>query len=85
MADFSSGRAQFRHRSRKTEQGLRQPQSPISPGPQCYASGTGDQFVRLAFSFLTTDRITVGAERFGRALAAAKADRRAPARRPAVG
>jgi 2-aminoadipate transaminase len=39
------------------------------PGTQCFASGQGECFIRLAFSFLTPDRIKLGVERLGQAMA----------------
>lgn len=38
------------------------------PGTQCFASGQGERFIRLAFSFLTPEAITEGIERLGRAM-----------------
>lgn len=41
------------------------------PGRACFADGSGDQFVRLAFSFEPTERLVEGIARLGRALRAA--------------
>lgn len=41
------------------------------PGSACFADGSGDQFVRLAFSFEPTERLVEGVARLGRALRAA--------------
>ena len=43
------------------------------PGSPCFASGEGGRFVRLSFSAVTPDRIQVGIERLGRAMARATA------------
>jgi 2-aminoadipate transaminase len=42
-------------------------------GTQCFASGSGDGFLRLSFSFLRPEKIEQGIERLGRAMAAARA------------
>jgi 2-aminoadipate transaminase len=41
------------------------------PGTQCFASGGGERFLRLSFSFLTPEKIEQGIERLGRAMEAA--------------
>jgi 2-aminoadipate transaminase len=38
------------------------------PGPQCFASGKGEQFLRLSFSYVTPERIEEGIRRLGQAM-----------------
>jgi 2-aminoadipate transaminase len=40
------------------------------PGTRCFADGQGDDAIRLAFSFLTTEQIEAGIERIGAAMRA---------------
>jgi 2-aminoadipate transaminase len=47
------------------------------PGPQCFASGKGEQYLRLSFSYVTPERIEEGMKRLGRAMAEARG-RRSP-------
>ena len=38
------------------------------PGNRCFASGSGERFLRLSFSFLAPEKIEQGIERLGRAM-----------------
>jgi 2-aminoadipate transaminase len=40
----------------------------VLAGPRCFADGSGDEYIRLAFSYAGEEQIVEGVARLGRAL-----------------